>query len=406
MKVLFISGCYASESIELLRSYCRGKVGIQNASNSFQWSVIKGLCENNADFNVISYPLLPIFPARYKRPFSPKYDIIINDKVVGQMCPYCTVIGLKSLSIRMRLYHALRNILIHYPNDRVVLLLSSTNSFFIKAVLPLKKQFQNLTVAAIITDLIDDAFNYKSNNTFLKRIQIKNEIRIQKGAYKYIDKFILLTKVMEEKIPEAIGKSLIVEGICDRTIGDELLEKPITGNKIILYTGTLQKYVGVDDFVDAFMLTNNPNYRFVICGAGPSEPYILECARNDDRVIYKGVVTRDEALELQKKASVVVNPRKPTESITRYSFPSKTIEYLSSGTPMIGYQLEGIPKEYYNFFYSPKDLTKESMCSLIDEVLQKSVEELDAKANAAKMFIKEKKNSKTQIRKILDFFDS
>lgn len=405
MKVIFISSCYAKGTESLIRSKCRGKVGVQNAPNAFQWSVIKGLYDNGADFEVVSFPLLPIFPARYKSVISPSAEIEYNGSKVGRMYSYCTVIGLKPLSIRLRLKNEVKRLLKQNPNEKIVLLLYSTNSFFTKAVTPLTKQYPNVEIAAIITDLIDDAFNYKSNNTFLKRIQINKEIRVQKAYYKYIKKFILLTKAMEERIPEAVGKNIVVEGICDRKLDNTIPLKNETEVKTILYTGTLQKYVGINDFVDAFTQTRNPNYRLIICGAGPSEDYICEKTSKDHRIIYKGVIPREEALKLQQEATIVVNPRKPIEEITKYSFPSKTIEYLASGTPMIGYRLEGIPHDYYQYIYSPEDLTESSMVNLIDSVLNKDKRELEEKAQSAKLFIANEKSAKVQVAKILDFLN-
>lgn len=404
MKILFISGCYSAEAVVQIRSKCRGGIGIQNAPNAFQWSIIKGLSENKVVFDVLSFPLLPVFPLRYKRPFSPNRSLEYDGCKIGGMYRYCTAIGIKPLSINWRLRRQVEKRLKLRPVDEeTVLLLYSTNSWLTKAVIPLTQKYAKVTIAAIITDLIDDAFNYQSNNTFLKKIQIKREIKAQKESYESIDKFVLLTKAMEEKIPEAVGKNIVVEGICDRSLDDAIPQKVDNGVKSVLYTGTLQKYVGINDFVDAFSLTKNPNYRFIICGAGRSESYIKEKAENDSRIVYKGVVPRETALELQQQATIVVNPRKPTEDITRFSFPSKTIEYLSSGTPMIGYHLEGIPDEYYPHYYSPEDLSNESMAKLIDEVLAKPKEELEEKAKRALRFIKENKNAKSQVAKIIEF---
>ena len=38
-----------------------------------------------------------------------------------------------------------------------------------------------------------------------------------------------------------------------------------------------------------------------------------------------------------------VNPRQNNEEFTKYSFPSKTMEYLASGVPVVAYKLDGIP---------------------------------------------------------------
>lgn len=404
MKLFFISSCYARDSVELLRSYCKGKVGIQNQSNTFQWSIIKGLKENDSDFEVISFPALPIYPARFRHPFCPEADILYEGEKLGTMYSYCTIMGIKPLSIKKRLYKVIEKKINETPQDeRVVLLLYTTNSYLTKALIPLSVKYPNVKLAAIITDLIDDAFNYRANNTFLKRIQIKKEIKAQKASYSSMDGFILLTKAMEEKIPEAIGRNIIVEGVCDRNINEIVVNNKNREEKTILYTGTLQKFCGIEDFVDAFSLTTDPCFRLVICGAGPSEKYILDKSVEDPRIIYKGVVKREEALLLQHSATVLVNPRKPTESITRYSFPSKTIEYLASGTPMMGYRLEGIPEEYYHYIYTPLDLSTHSMTDLINKVLSLSVDELDYRAQESLEFIKKNKTSKMQVKKIIEF---
>lgn len=403
MKVIFIAGCYSVASEEKLRRLCRGKVGIQNAPNAFQWSIIKGLYECGADFETFSFPWLPIFPLRFRRPYTFTDTLMLEDTCVGKMYPYCTVIGLKPLSIRNRLKKRIENYLKTVSNDeQIVLLLYSPLSYYLRTAIDIKKKYPNIKIAVIITDLIDDAVNYKTNNTFLKRIQVREELKWQQSSYCLIDKFILLTKAMEERIPEAKGKSIIVEGICDKITPADY-EKQESEIKQILYTGTLQKYVGIDDFINAFILTSNHNYRLIICGAGPSEDYINEMAKKDSRIIYKGVVPRQEALKLQQESTVVVNPRKPSEAITRYSFPSKTMEYLSSGTPMIGYKLEGIPEEYYSYFYSPVDMSDKSMALLIETVLSKPLSELVVKAQEAKSFVVNHKSPLIQVRRILEF---
>ena len=59
-----------------------------------------------------------------------------------------------------------------------------------------------------------------------------------------------------------------------------------------------------------------------------------------------GQVSLNEARALQKTADVLVNPRLNEGEYTKYSFPSKTMEYLSTGRPVVCYKLDGIPDEY------------------------------------------------------------
>ena len=63
------------------------------------------------------------------------------------------------------------------------------------------------------------------------------------------------------------------------------------------------------------------------------------------------MVPNSEVLKAQSESEILVNPRNDNNEFTKYSFPSKVIEYLGSDTPMIGYILPGMPKEYYDKFY-------------------------------------------------------
>ena len=73
---------------------------------------------------------------------------------------------------------------------------------------------------------------------------------------------------------------------------------------------------------------------------------------------------------------------------------------------MIGYRLLGVPEEYYDYYYTVDGTDDSSLASTITDVLMKSKEELVAKATAASLFIEKYKNSKYQVKKIIDFLES
>lgn len=47
---------------------------------------------------------------------------------------------------------------------------------------------------------------------------------------------------------------------------------------------------------------------------------------------------------ISKNADVLVNPRQNDDEYTKYSFPSKNIEYLMTGNAVMAYMLDGIPE--------------------------------------------------------------
>lgn len=403
MKILFVTGLYPIEHIDTIRTMAKGN--IQNASNVFQWSVVDGLHKNNAEFEVVTLPFLPAFPFKFNNLFTPKGDLLYEGDYIGKMISYCDLIVYKTYSMESELKKFILNwVERNCRNDEKLVILTYTPYIpFIKAAVSVKKKHPKIIISSIITDLVDDMMNFKSNKTFFKRIQCYQEKNKTKKLYKYIDKFILLTLPMIEKIPEALGKNIIVEGISvDKNL--EVIEKNDV-IKSLLYTGTLEEFSGVGHLIEAFMEIKNTNIQLIICGNGTLKEKIEKAAQLDSRIIFKGLVTREEAIKLQKQATLLINPRKPEGEITRFSFPSKTMEYLSSGTPMIGYKLEGIPHEYYSFYYVIEDNSKECLIRTIEETLSLKKEELERKAKDAFNFIQNNKTSKIQVKRVINFLD-
>lgn len=401
MKILFVSGLYSEAHTEMLREYSSGD--IQNAANVFQWNVVWGLLQNNINLEVVSLPFLPSFPLGYKKCHTPSGDIIVNDNKIGRVLPYCDLVLWKKNSIRYRLEKYLLNwIKLNEGEDKLIILTYSPYIPFIKAIRNVKKRYphKKIELVSIVTDLVDD---YKSSgsNKGLRRIQCEIEKRETHNLYKYIDKFVLLSKYMVEKIPETQKSYIVVEGLAQVK---EYHQVEKNGEvKTLLYTGLLDYFTGVKDLVDAFHKISDPNLQLIICGLGCLESAIKQAASIDSRIIFKGLVSRESAVLLQQEATLLINPRKPDNQLTRYSFPSKTMEYLSSGTPMLGYRLDGIPEEYYSYYYTIDTMDVDGLAERIQEVIHFPQSELNKKAEEAYNFILQNKTAKMQMKRLLDF---
>ena len=83
-----------------------------------------------------------------------------------------------------------------------------------------------------------------------------------------------------------------------------------------------------------------------ICGSGDAKDIIEDEAQKDSRIKYFGLVDSQTALKMQHQATILVNPRTSDGEYTKYSFPSKNMEYMVSGTPVLTTDLPGMPKEH------------------------------------------------------------
>jgi glycosyltransferase involved in cell wall biosynthesis len=171
-------------------------------------------------------------------------------------------------------------------------------------------------------------------------------------------------------------------------------------NKTIMYSGNLDIKQGVLDLINSFSLIKDKDYKLWITGYGSGLPIIMEAIKNDTRIIYWPKLEQNELFKLQQKATLLINPLKPDHIKTRYFFPSKIMEYLASGTPVLMYKLSCLPNEYYNYLYFFDEYGIQGMSDKIIEICNKPPKELSDFGMAAQKFILDEKNPEVQCGKI------
>ena len=177
----------------------------------------------------------------------------------------------------------------------------------------------------------------------------------------------------------------VVEGIYEAVSG---VSKKSDDIKTIVYTGKLNSAFGIVNLVKAFHRINNPNLRLVICGNGECRDEILHMADDDTRIIFKGQVSSDVARQCILDGDILVNPRPNNSVYTRYSFPSKILDYLASGNPTVAFKLDGMPEVYKNFIYYIPENTVESIANTILCVIDANPEDIRKRSNNALQYIK------------------
>ena len=150
----------------------------------------------------------------------------------------------------------------------------------------------------------------------------------------------------------------------------------------------------------------NPDVELWICGSGELKNTIEKSAEKDHRIKFYGLVDRECALMMQRNATILVNPRTSEGAYTKYSFPSKVMEYMLSGRSVIINKLPGIPNEYYKYVYCPKDESVESLAECISRVLSINENVRDELAQKARNFIINNKNAKVQMSRVLSLINS
>jgi glycosyltransferase involved in cell wall biosynthesis len=399
LDVLFLGGLFPRENEEEILEFSKGN--IQNAANNLQWGIVEGLDDNlEKPIKILNSLYIGSFPKRYKKlsvnTFTFSHSKGTQDVNVG----FLNLAGIKHISK----YFSLRPHLKKWAEsnngkEKVIIAYAMTSTF--TRLLKYVKKVNNSVVTCLIIPDLPQYMDLSKNENKLYSILKNIEMKIMCNDIEYIDKYVLLTEYMKESLH--LQKSYVVmEGIASDKFRNIADYKEKSSLKMILYSGTLNERYGVLNLIDAFKRIKSENYKLVICGAGDCEKRIQIESENDKRIIYLGQLKHEEVLKLQKEATVLVNPRQNNEEYTKFSFPSKLLEYMSSGTPVIAYKLDGIPDEYDQFLYYVEDNSVEALKTKIVQICRMNNESTRLTGERARRFVLSEKNKTIQGKKIID----
>ena len=392
--ILFVGGVYPKDKTdEILK---KSKSGIQLAANSLQWKLIEGIeSVIGKPITILNQMFVGSYPKKHEDWYIPSFEFSHTQGAVDYNIGYLNITGLKQYITYPLLKQGFKK-LIKQRNDIGTVIFYSVQGSHLRLSRYIKKKY-GIKTHMIVPDL--PQYMAMQHTDFIRTYMKKKNCKLLENCLDYIDSFTFLTKYMAEKLKIDRSRYTVVEGIAD--FKNTVSSADDDGIKRVVYTGTLTAKYGIMDLVEAFMDIKKENYRLIICGSGETAEKIKAAAKLDERIIFKGNVSPDEAVKIQQAATVLVNPRKNDEEYTKYSFPSKLMEYLLSGMPTVCYKLDGIPDEYDRYFQYVSDNTKKELSDKIVEVCELSNEERAVLGKTATRFVSEQKNKEVQCSKIM-----
>lgn len=393
MNIIFIGGLIPPEQRKEVLT--NNKAPLQEAGNILQYSFLKGL-DHFYIVNVISATPVGQYPLSYSKIKIRRSIFSHNGFSKDVSIGYPTIPFIDRIFKIFNIKKEAKGFLnMNKTDNKTYLIVYSLYSPFLKAAVKIKKSRPNVKICLIVPDLPQ----YMSDNKkyiyrILKRIDrfIINKLLLQ------IDSFVLLTDYMKDELNIGNRPWVRIEGIADYNTNIKTNKENF---KIILYTGSLSKRYGIFNLLDAFSLIESNDYRLWICGDGNIKDEIVKRSLVDQRISYFGQIPYSEVLNLQQKATILINPRTSEGEYTKFSFPSKTIDYLASGTPCILHRLKGIPTEYYPYAYFVDNETPNGLKDAIIDLCSKPQQELDKIGERAVLFIKKNKTPVNQVGKML-----
>ena len=199
------------------------------------------------------------------------------------------------------------------------------------------RAFSKCHVSAIFCDIYEYMADVKDASSTEKVSLLRRIVRtITTSMYRKLDSFVLLTEQMSPVVNKLNKPYIVMEGLVDSNMEEvpnrfEEKESP----KTIMYAGALRAQYGLKNLVEGFMAYDDPNVRLSIYGAGDYSEDIAAAAEKDGRIHFGGMISLPEVVEKELYATLLVNSRPTDMEFARYSFPSKNMEYMASGTPLL-----------------------------------------------------------------------
>lgn len=218
--------------------------------------------------------------------------------------------------------------------------------------------------------------------------------------------YVLLTQAMNTYIRNPGKPYVVLEGHADITMREQIpaLERK-THPRVCLYAGSLSKRYGLADLVEGFRMANIPDTQLHIYGSGSYTEELQQIAAEDSRIVYGGMLLPNQVVPKEMEATLLVNPRPSREEFVKYSFPSKTMEYLSTGTPVLMTRLPGVPEAYKPHLFFIEEETAQGIARALQEVLGNSEIALFQKGIEGRNFVLEQRNNVVQAKKIVEMLE-
>ncbi len=401
MKIFWLGGVAEKEDFKIMLQ----NGNTQIAANVTQLNYIEGLEKATGEsIKILNSHYEPSFPnykklfirkRKWKRKGKENIDIgFINIPILKYIH--------KSIVLRKEMKNIIKNEL---SNKEI-------NIFFIYAMTAplmllapfIKKKIKNekYKICLIVPDLPE--FMNMTKQNIVRQILLRLNTRIIDNCMKYIDKYVLFAKPMADYLNLSDKDYMVIEGMVN--IQGESRERTTNNSSdkdYIMYAGGLNEKYGVLNLVKAFHEIKDNKVQLWLYGKGDAVEKIKEFEKKDKRIKYKGIVNNEEIIIAEKGAKLLVNPRPTDEEYTKYSFPSKNMEYMLSGTPLVTTKLPAMPKEYYNYIYTFEKEDVKGFKEKLEEILSQDKETLLQRGRSAKVFVMEKKSNVFQAEKIKRF---
>ena len=270
-----------------------------------------------------------------------------------------------------------------------IILVDAMKFVLAKATLKAAKK-NGISVFAIVTD-----------NPHLLSNESRFYVRAIKSLYQKYDGFITLSSGLNELANKKNKPSYVFSGFAEAL---PELTKPET-KPYFFFGGALYERYGVLNMIEAFRQIKTDR-ELLIAGHGPLIARIQEITKEDTRIHYLGMLSREEVHKYEQHADLNINPRLFDENLDKYSVPSKVLEYLASGSPLLSTLHSALRDEFCGEAIWVKDGSVDELRKAMNLFLNFQNGDMKKKAQLAKEKVLAKYGLENQGQLIYEFLVS
>lgn len=376
------------------------EAGMPIATHRFGWSLVRAL--RAAGNNVIPLSFAPAndFPHNTRVLFRPRHhsDSAGDIRELG----FINVTGLKHVSRYFSARRALDRFAREEDLDWVIV--HGTNSSILHAAAHVSRH-RSFRFAAVLTDPASMPTRFDNRLTLaLKKV----DRRLITSALGKARAVVVLAPDLASTYAPGIP-ALWMEGIASASgpsakaaVPDRFSHLP--WDRTVVYAGHLDKRYGTTDLAHAAANTRK-GWHVLFLGRGPQLNEVKACESSCDRVTYGGMVNDAELRSIYAQAAALVNPRRLDADFIRFTFPSKLLEYMRSGTPVITTKLPTLPPDFVPHLYL-SDHGTEGLMNSIDNFFEIPLQQRKLRSKTAKEFTEVTRSELAQGERITQFLNS
>lgn len=364
-----------------------------NAAQYFYYLLATGLAEQkNVTVKVNS--LLPVNSKDQKKVFW-KSENNIENNIWFKSIPIINIILLRNILVNIYVFFQI--LFTRFPKNKENIILTDFLKLTLNLSVILASKIRGVKTITVITDMPGEGV---TQATFLGRVRDKINI------YLTYDFYVCVTKQLNKQLNRKNKPAVIIESFANICLKDvpNLFENKFS-ERVLVYAGSLYERYGLKTLIEAFIQIPDADLRLYFYGIGPFKEEIDKFAKLDPRVKYKGVVNHSEMMQVLIRSTLLINPRPSHEVFTRYSYPSKNLEYMSTGTPLLTTKLQGIPADHEQYIFVIEEESIQGVKKAIQKILKMDLNDIHAFGLRSKNFVLLKKNNIKQASKIISILN-